>query len=347
MLKAIFGVERATGIHEVTESNSRIQIKTERLSKNIAIEIAEYLPDAHPDALGSFKSRSDDPKNPLLELRVHLPKESKPRRQIVLAKSPLTNLDAIYGPLPVRFRYYHPQATPPAGLELLQDENSKLYGRIITSGTYEVKGEVDTKSPIELPGGFQLSLVEYWPHALRQIRFEPTFASSKDLLIDSAALVEVRTAQTTERAWVRRNDPLYGLRIIETPRGSMSLQYGNETMPLGFQLELVDEAVRLSDEHVAGAPAVVRLIDPARGIDVQRRISPNQPLVYAGFHISAPNDNDASHSIAPRSLHVVYVPGQSLKWCGAILMCAGLVIMLAYYCCVPASSISVDASWQR
>ncbi len=63
----------------------------------LAIEIAEYLPHAQPTQDGRFVNRDDLPDNPVLELRVHLPGEDTPRRQLAFAKLPLLNLDAVHG----------------------------------------------------------------------------------------------------------------------------------------------------------------------------------------------------------------------------------------------------------
>ena len=38
-----------------------------------SVEVAEYIPNAQPDANGRFVSRGSQPNNPILELRVHLP----------------------------------------------------------------------------------------------------------------------------------------------------------------------------------------------------------------------------------------------------------------------------------
>ena len=82
----------------------------------IVVEISEYLPDAKPSVGGNFLSRSQQPKNPLLELKLQMPGEDQPRRQIAFAKLPMLTLDAVHGiHIPVKFWYHHPQIQPAAG----------------------------------------------------------------------------------------------------------------------------------------------------------------------------------------------------------------------------------------
>ena len=57
------------------------------------VEIASYLPDARPDAAAHFTTASQQPNNPLLDLKVYLPGKDQPLRQIAFAKNPLLNLD--------------------------------------------------------------------------------------------------------------------------------------------------------------------------------------------------------------------------------------------------------------
>ena len=62
-----------------------------------SLEIVEFLPNARPDNMGRFVSKGEAPTNPMLELRVHLPEENEPLRQIAFAKDGLLNLDGVYG----------------------------------------------------------------------------------------------------------------------------------------------------------------------------------------------------------------------------------------------------------
>ena len=54
-----------------------------------AWKFVSYLPDAQPDAAAHFTTASQQPNNPMLELKVYLPGKDQPLRQIAFAKNPL------------------------------------------------------------------------------------------------------------------------------------------------------------------------------------------------------------------------------------------------------------------
>ena len=85
-------------------------------SAGTSVEIVGYLPNARPVANGQFASAGEVPKNPLLELRVHLPGSASAVRQVAFAKLPLLTLDGVRGSeLPVRFWYHHAAVKPVSG----------------------------------------------------------------------------------------------------------------------------------------------------------------------------------------------------------------------------------------
>jgi hypothetical protein len=77
---------------------------------HVAVELVHYLADAKLDSTGQFQPLGEEPRNPLVELRVHMPGENEPFRQVAFAKSPLLNLDGVYERVcPVKFVYQHPK----------------------------------------------------------------------------------------------------------------------------------------------------------------------------------------------------------------------------------------------
>ena len=60
------------------------------------VELVQYLSDAKLDAAGNFQSIGNDGRNPLVELKIKLPNEEQPYRQVSFAKSPLLNFDGVY-----------------------------------------------------------------------------------------------------------------------------------------------------------------------------------------------------------------------------------------------------------
>ena len=99
------------------------------------VELVQYLSNAKLDAAGQFQSLGEDLRNPLVELKVKLPGDEEPYRQVAFAKSPLLNFDGVYErDCPVKFVYQHPKIKPQTAIEFLQADDGKLYGRTIATG---------------------------------------------------------------------------------------------------------------------------------------------------------------------------------------------------------------------
>ena len=125
---------------------------------DIRVEIVSYLPDARPDAAAHFTTASQQPNNPMLELKVYLPGKDQPLRQIAFAKNPLLNLDGIHGwNCPVKFWYHHPAVLPEAGTQFLQTPDGKLHYRVIADGKMLSHGEVKEGSQIRATDQLRLS----------------------------------------------------------------------------------------------------------------------------------------------------------------------------------------------
>ena len=76
------------------------------------VELVQYLSNAKLDAAGKFQPLDETIRNPLVELKINLPGEDQPFRQVAFAKSPLLNFDGVYErECPVRFVYQHPKIT--------------------------------------------------------------------------------------------------------------------------------------------------------------------------------------------------------------------------------------------
>jgi hypothetical protein len=296
---------------------------------DVAIEIVDYLPNARPDRMGTFASADDRPLNPMLELRVMLPGEEQPLRQVAFAKDPLLNLDGVYGrACPVTFRYVHPTIAPQAAVALLQTSDGKLHARVSADGGSEYRDEIRTGDTIDVPAGFVLEVVDYLPHARRHITFEPD-PRSKKTEDEPAALVEISADGTMEQVWMRRNGPVYGRRVITTPAGAMALQFEHAREPLGFSLELMDFQRQMNPGNAGNAAfsSRVRVTDLPRGVQEEHIISLNEPLTYAGLTLYQYDFDDAGHGRESSTFSVASDPGRPLKYAGSLLVCAGIAIM--------------------
>jgi len=298
--------------------------KTIRLGDSgIGVELVHYLDEAKLNHGGQFQPIGSEPRNPLVELLVHMPNESKPYRQVAFAKSPLLNLDGVYERVcPVKFAYQHPQIEPAPAIELMQDRDGKLYARTTERGAQMALGHIAAGSQVEFADGFTFTVTEYLPHALRQIAFEPASQPTPGQLVEPAAHVEITTAGVTNDAWLQRNHPEFQWASVETPEGELSLRFDNVQIPLGFSIRLIDfygvaESQRDRSTVLSG---VVRLTDEERHVEEERQISLSQPLTHRGFTMYQGKSRDSGHGKRAVSFHVSYQPGRGLKLVGAWLI---------------------------
>ncbi|HVT30557.1 MAG TPA: hypothetical protein VHE81_21285, partial [Lacipirellulaceae bacterium] len=229
-------VQRVTVAHHVGKA---IEIG----NTGAKVELVQYLDDAKLDAAGKFQPIGAVARNPLVELKINIPGEEKPYRQVAFAKSPLLNFDGVYKrDCPVKFVYQHPKIKPKAAIEFLQSRDGKLYGRTIVDGKCESHGEVTTGSQLEIPGGPILTLTDYMPHARRKVTFKPAERSADDNVAreSAAAEVEISVAGTKKSLWLQRNSPEFQADTIDTPGGPLCARFTTAHVPLGFSIELVD-----------------------------------------------------------------------------------------------------------
>jgi hypothetical protein len=298
----------------------------------VTVEVYEYLPHASPDKLGNFTSKSDQPKNPMVELRVCLPGEEQPLRQIAFAKDPFLNLDGVYSRVcPVKFRFHHPAISQKAAIELLQDQASQLFVRSCMNGTYAAIGQCRAGDKIAMPGGFSLEIVEHLPHARRQVSFAadgPTSRNGKSAH-SPAALIEISVGGITERVWLRRDDPAYAQSGIVTPSGTLALNFERSRVPLGFSLSLSEFRREQNPGNAGNAQfsSRVRVVDPKGGHDQEHEISMNRPLTYGNFTFYQPSFDNSVHGRQSSTFSVAYDPGRTLKYAGSLMVCAGVAIM--------------------
>ncbi|NUQ64710.1 MAG: cytochrome c biogenesis protein ResB [Pirellulales bacterium] len=310
---------------------------SEHLGKEIAlaekgprIEIVEYLPAARPGEGGKFTSQGNDPRNPMLEIQLHLPGSEQPVRQIAFARHPLLNLDSVHGKAsPVTFWYHHPAVKPQAGTQFLQTPDGKLYARSAGGETYESRGEVKSGDTIATTAGFQVKLIDYLTHAAQETVFRPvTLARGESSGPEAAVLVEITAGGKSQQVWLKRNDDNLGFRVLESPEGSLAIAYSYERVPLDFSLKLHDFQRSSNPGGMGDASfaSSVQLIDKAQKTDAKRMITMNEPLVHgkytfyqSGFH-ELP-DKDAT------VLTVAYDPGRFLKYLGSLMICVGVFFM--------------------
>ena len=298
----------------------------------VAVEIVAYLADARPGPDGRFLARSDQPRNPLVELKVHLPGEDEPMRQIAFAKLPLLNLDGVYGRnCPVRFWFHHGGVSPTAGAVFAQSPSGTLYCRPVVNGAYGAPVEVRKDSRIPLGGQFSVVLLRHLPRARQNVSFHPVEKDPSAAEVpEAAALLELTVGEVRRELWLQRGDPQYGVQSVLTENGSVTLEFGYEQVPLGYNLELKKFVRDLDPGRAdqAGLTSTVRLTDPEQGRDEQREISMNAPLSQGRFILYQSGFRDAGHGRQASVLTVAYDPGRLLKYSGGLMVCVGILGMM-------------------
>ncbi len=96
---------------------------------DVSVEIAQYLPNARLQADGRFVNMGDKPRNPVVELRVHLPGVKEPVRQV--ARASFASPGGMHiEKCPVKFWYHHPAVAAEPAVEFLATSDGKLYCRV-------------------------------------------------------------------------------------------------------------------------------------------------------------------------------------------------------------------------
>jgi hypothetical protein len=301
-------------------------------NSEIAVEIVDYFPDAVPSSGGRFASRSDRPKNPLLELLLYLPDRDQPVRQIAFAKSPMLNLDGVFGPVPVKFYYHHPAMDVPSGAEFLQTPDGKIHGRVARDGKYESRGEVKPGQRLETAAGFGVTVQQYIPHAEKRLSFRPIeLAGGETNGPEAAALIEVSAWGTTREIWLMRFDPEHGKRTVETAERPLDVSFGYGELKLDFSLKLLDFERGLNPGGMGNASfaSSVTLTDEPQGIHEEaHRISMNEPLTHGKYTFYQSSYRGLGDGREMSILSVAYDPGRFLKYLGSLMICFGTLVMI-------------------
>jgi hypothetical protein len=307
--------------------------KTVAIGKTGAnIELVQYLSNATLDPAGQFQSVGFDARNPLVELKVHLPGEGQAYRQVSYAKSPLLNFDGVYArECPVKFAYQHPKLKQKGAVEFLQARDGKLYGRMISDGKCKSLGEVTNSSRCTIQSGFGFRVTQYLPHAIRDVSFNSVKHEGKEEASDlaAAAEVEITIGGQTKTLWIQRNSLEFQSRTIDTPAGPLRVQFSAAQIPLGFSVELLKFKREMNPGQVGNASyaSEVRVLDQDRRFNEDRLISMNAPLVHRGFRFYQSSFQDAGHGKEASILSVAYDPGRAPKYMGSLMVCAGIVTM--------------------
>ncbi|MGO8753051.1 MAG: cytochrome c biogenesis protein ResB [Thermoguttaceae bacterium] len=296
------------------------------------VEIVGYFPNGTPVGSGNFVSQGNEPRNPVVTLRVYLPGKSEPVRQVAFAAKPLLSFEGVHGwSCPVKFWYHHPKVAVASGVEFLQTPNRKLYCRVARDGKYQPGAAVATGDEVEMGGQFKVSVLQYLPKARREVTCEPVEpAAGMARAAGPAAMVQVTAGETTRQLWLKENDANYGLQSFSTPEGRLEIRFANEEIPLGFVLKLKEFHRGRNPGGMGDASFVstVQLLDRnGRRLGEDRQISMNEPLTRGKYTLYQSSFSQTSSGKNISVFSVAYDPGQLLEYTGWIMVCAGSVLM--------------------
>ena len=300
----------------------------------VEVEIVDYYPDGRPTPDGrSFLSRSDKPRNPVLELKIYLPGADAPSRQLAFARSPLLNLDGVYGrECPVKFWYHHADIPRTPGAIFLQAPDGRLLCRTVVAGTLTEPQEVSLNRKIPIGGQFDISVVKQIVHARRDVSFQSVDVKQYPQSQEEAAVqMELSLNGQQRQLWLSRADQEFGAQSILTEQGPMIVSFGYDRMPLGFTLELQDFVRSFNPGRMGNAAfaSSVKLLDTAAGADESREISMNAPLSYGKFTFYQSSFQELPGDKEVSVLTAAYDPGRLLKYAGSLMICVGIFVMFS------------------
>lgn len=304
----------------------------------LTVEIVGYYANAKISK-EQYKSEGAEPKNPMLQLRVHAPGQKQPIPEVAYANRPFVNFGAIHRKqeCPVKFWYHHPAVKALSGVEFLQTPDGKLYCRVGAGGVFQPRGEVHEGDRITVSPECQITLLRYLLHARSEMTFTPIEpAPGETMQAEAAALVELTTAGKSDHLWLRRNDARLGVQRLQAPGGPLMVMFGYERQPLGFFMKLVDchRDGNPDSRNDASCVSHVQLFEGAQDADVisannpLREISTINPLRYGTitFYQSGvqqfPGNGDLS------VLRVTSDPGRVWKYLGCAMICGGILLLV-------------------
>jgi hypothetical protein len=299
-----------------------------------SVEIVDYYPDAKPMPDGrKFVARSDKPRNPVLELRVHLPGEKEPIRQLAFAKAPLLNLDGVFGRVcPVKFWYHHAHIPQTPGAVFVQSPAGKLYCRQVVDGSLADPTEVVLNKKIPVGGQFDISVVSHLPQARREVTFTPLPVDVQPTDAEEAAvLVDLSVDGEQRELWLSRSDGEYGLQTVFTPRGFVAVTFGYQQLPLGFTIELqkFHRSVNPGRTGDAAITSTIQLGETAEGTPLSGEIALNEPLTRGKFTFYQSSFQELPGNVQVSVLTAAYDPGRFCKYFGSLMICGGIFLTLA------------------
>jgi len=298
-------------------------------SDGTKVEIVQYLAQPTMGPGGTLTSAGEEPKNPMLELRVHLPGGQQPLRQLSLAKTPLMDFSRSRGiECPVRFFYHHSAVPVQKAVEFFQTPDGKLSCRVGDGTRYKPHGAVNKGGLIETSAGYSVRLLQHVRSARQQRTFESVeYDPEWRRTPEAAARFEVSVGDKTYEMWLQRGGGEHGFYMVQTPKGKMEFVFGYTRAPLGFSVKLNKFTREFNPGGMGDASysSEVEVIDESDSQD--RKISMNEPLEHGKFTLYQSGFPTTADGRQMSTLTAAYDPGRYLKYAASVLICLGAFVM--------------------
>ena len=297
-----------------------------------AIEFVEYYPDAKPQPDGrKFISRSNQPKNPVLELRVHLPNEPEPLRQLAFAKSPLLNLDGVLGrACPVRFWFHHAGPGHQAGVVFAQTPAGKLFARQVVDGNLVEATEVQVNATLPMDQQGSVTVIRHLPKARREVAFtsSESVPDQSDAL-EAAVQIDLSVDGTERTLWLSQGENEFSYQTFWTSSGLASVSCGYQQLELGNQIELaqLQPTADTADNKQEFEACVLNMRESPGDVPVTQTVVINHPLQLGAYRLCLTGFQELSQRQPAAVFVVSRDPGRSMKYLGCGLILCGLAWM--------------------
>jgi hypothetical protein len=298
-----------------------------------AVQVRLYYADFIRGEDGTFRSRSDIPRNPAVEYAIEGPKGAEPR--IAFAANPAHSdrsrasadrNEPRYAEVQVRYEADVAEQTPP-GLTLFLGPQEDVHFALVLSSTEPITGRLAMGSPvpIDIVRG-ELELTQFLPHArrVRKVVDIPPPPKGSRAGKRPAIRVALHGSASSEPVWLVWGEE-QPLRFADQ---MYTLVLSNPTRRLPFRIELED--VIQSHYPGTGRPSMWRSLlwidDERLGERFPRVVEVNEPTEIGGYTFFQsdypPRPQETS------GLSVSRDPGLPIVFAGYLLVTAGMLVVL-------------------
>jgi len=293
------------------------------------IRITDFFPNAIVEA-NRLKNASDELINPAVLLEVEGPTGTE--RHVSFASFP--DFDSLHQQTNKEYTFKFKLLAEQNAiaernvLEFLQGPDSDLYYRIQKKEGDITSGRIEIDQPVTTPWmGGTFKVMRYLPQAARsQQVIEAPFDPKDKNSIPAIRLTITDTSQDLSHTeWLRRGLPA----SFDVGRNTFQLYYGMKSLPLGFEMSLVDFRVVYypATRSPMSYESDVRYVDRISNIDRQKTVLMNHVLDFRGYRFFQSSYIDRPGMTSVSIFAVNRDPGKWPVYIGSIILCLGICIL--------------------